>query len=148
MEKRCSVCKVDKPWEEFNNHRNRSDGLQTACRECNAVRSRRYYTDNTHVHRQATKARRKDKRQELRRRIDEIKRRYGCQKCSEDDVVCLEFHHIDPTRKDFNIAAAIAYEWAWDRVVAEINKCVCLCGNCHRKLHAGRFPVTSDMVCR
>jgi len=148
MEKRCSICKTEKPRQAFNNHRNRSDGLQTICRDCNAIRSRRYYADNTGTHRQVTKARRKNKRRELRMKIDEIKRRCGCRKCSEGDVVCLEFHHVDPNQKDFNLAAAIAYEWAWERVIAEINKCVCLCANCHRKLHAGRFQVSNDMTCR
>jgi hypothetical protein len=32
-------------------------------------------------------------------------------------------------------------------LVAEINKCVCLCANCHRKVHAGRFEVTDNMLC-
>jgi hypothetical protein len=55
---------------------------------------------------------------------------------------------MDPRQKDLEIATVISYEWAWGRVLDEINKCVCLCRNCHSKLHAGRFQVTNDMLCR
>ena len=61
--------------------------------------------------------------------------------------MCLEFHHLDPDKKDFDIAQAMSYEWPWDKVLAEIRKCVCLCANCHRKVHARRFKVTEAMLC-
>lgn len=148
MKKTCSACKAQKDPDEFNKHRGRKDGLQTTCRACSARRSQRYYAENLLRHRHVTKARRKERRQELRKKIDAIKARYGCQRCGETDTVCLEFHHLDPQQKDLDVAALIAYEWAWDRVIGEINKCVCLCSNCHRKLHAGRFQVIDAMRCR
>src|SRR5438270_207600 len=116
MMKTCSLCKVNKTRADFNKHHGRKDGLQTACRGCCARRSRRFYEENTLSHRQVTKTRRKKKRQELRKKIDEIKRRYSCRKCGENDTVCLEFHHIDPRQKDLEIATVVTYEWAWERV--------------------------------
>ena len=59
----------------------------------------------------------------------------------------LDFHHLDPASKEFDIAMAMNDEWTWEAVLAEIRKCVCLCANCHRKVHAGRFEVTEAMLC-
>lgn len=143
----CTMCRARKLRTSFNRNSLRKDGLQTICRECSAKRSHEYYQSHTEEHRKATRKRRAEKRQEFKRRIDEIKQRFGCRVCSESDVVCLEFHHIDPDGKDFDIAEAMAYEWAWERVFAEIRKCACLCANCHRKAHAGRFEVTEEMRC-
>ena len=46
----------------------------------------------------------------------------------------LEFHHINPDEKDFNISKD-GHVRSWERVRGEIDKCVLLCANCHRELH-------------
>jgi hypothetical protein len=48
----------------------------------------------------------------------------------------FEFHHIDATEKDFGISRSGIIR-AWDKIVAELEKCVMLCANCHREVHAG-----------
>jgi 5-methylcytosine-specific restriction endonuclease McrA len=50
-------------------------------------------------------------------------------------IDALEFHHIDPAKKDFNISNK-GYTRSWDRVKAELDKCMILCANCHRELHS------------
>ena len=147
MLKLCAMCRVDKPHAAFNRRARSQDGLQTHCRECSAACSQRYYQSHTEEHRVVTRQRRRKKRKEFKQRIDEIKRRFGCRVCGESDIVCIEFHHRDPEGKDFAIARAMAYEWSWETVLAEIRKCACLCANCHRKAHAGRFDVTAEMLC-
>jgi DNA-binding CsgD family transcriptional regulator len=47
----------------------------------------------------------------------------------------LEFHHLDPSIKDYNISRLWSY--SWEIVEKELDKCVLLCANCHRELHAG-----------
>lgn len=106
-----------------------------------------YYQSHTEKHREVTRKRRTEIRHQLKRRTDEIKRQFGCSVCDESDIVCLDFHHLDPNHKNFDIAAAMSGEWSWETVLAEIRKCVCLCANCHRKVHAGRFDVTEAMLC-
>jgi len=59
-----------------------------------------------------------------------------CSRCGESDGSCLDFHHIDPYQKLFNVSA-IGYKKSKNTVMAEIAKCAVLCANCHRKLHAG-----------
>jgi transcription elongation factor Elf1 len=147
MLKTCCTCHVRKPTSAFNRRARSKDGLQQICRDCSAASSRRYHQNHTEAHRKFVRKRRAEKRREFKQRTDEIKRRFGCRVCGESDVVCLEFHHLDPDTKDFEIAQAMVYEWAWEKVLAEIRKCACLCANCHRKVHAGRFEVTEDMLC-
>lgn len=46
----------------------------------------------------------------------------------------LDFHHIDPTTKDFTISDLRTY--SWEKIKIELDKCICLCKNCHAELHA------------
>lgn len=146
--KKCTICKVEKVETDFNRNQQKKDGLQTICRECSAKRSRRYYQEKTQSHREVTKRRRNEKRKQIKEKIDAIKAMLGCRKCGEKDVVCLDFHHADPNEKDFEVARATSYEWTWEKILGEIDKCVCLCASCHRKVHAGRFKITPDMIGR
>ena len=46
----------------------------------------------------------------------------------------LEFHHIDPNEKDFNISKIKSYVFS-DIVKKELDKCILLCSNCHKEEH-------------
>lgn len=66
----------------------------------------------------------------------------GCLRCGETDMVCLDFHHRDPTQKIFGIARVNRGRGrarSTEEIRNEISKCVVLCANCHRRLHAGLF---------
>lgn len=69
----------------------------------------------------------------LRYKINHYKLKHPCP-CGETHLACLEFHHIKEN-KEINIADALRHGWAWSRFLKEIDKCVVLCANCHRKLH-------------
>lgn len=56
--------------------------------------------------------------------------RCGYSKCSD----ALEFHHIEPTHKDPTFDS-IRY-WGLEKAKAELDKCLLLCSNCHREVHA------------
>jgi hypothetical protein len=47
----------------------------------------------------------------------------------------LHFHHVDPTTKEFEIGRRMGL--GWKRVLAEANKCILVCGNCHAEIHDG-----------
>ena len=49
-------------------------------------------------------------------------------------IRALKFHHIDSTKKDFTISAVSK---AWDKLKAELDKCLLVCGNCHDEIHEG-----------
>jgi len=54
----------------------------------------------------------------------------GYAKCSQ----ALDFHHL--TNKHFGISAK-GYTRSWESIRRELDKCIILCANCHRELHAG-----------
>ena len=59
-----------------------------------------------------------------------------CERCGYDRCMdALEFHHTCPNEKDFSISSK-GYTRSWVRVKAELDKCIMLCANCHRELHA------------
>ncbi len=47
----------------------------------------------------------------------------------------LDIHHLDPNIKDKNFDCLRG--WCKERILAEIEKCVLLCRNCHAEVHAG-----------
>lgn len=51
-------------------------------------------------------------------------------------VAAFEFHHRDAGSKEFAISAD-GVQRRWERIVAELDKCVLVCANCHREIHAG-----------
>jgi 5-methylcytosine-specific restriction endonuclease McrA len=58
-----------------------------------------------------------------------------CNRCGYyKSVYALQFHHIDPAEKDFNIGQKGSTR-AWATVKAELDKCVLLCANCHFEEH-------------
>ena len=57
-----------------------------------------------------------------------------CSSCGETEVLLLEFHHTDRGIKEFTISDQI-YRRSLEELVPELDKCVLLCGNCHRKQH-------------
>lgn len=55
----------------------------------------------------------------------------GYNKCSE----ALEFHHTDPNQKDFSISDR-DIKLDWEQIKKELDKCILVCSNCHREIHA------------
>ena len=55
----------------------------------------------------------------------------GYNKCSE----ALEFHHKNPEEKDFNLSDRNLI-LDWQEIKKELDKCVVVCANCHREIHA------------
>lgn len=55
----------------------------------------------------------------------------GYSKC----ITALEFHHVNPEEKEFTISQKAHI--SFDKALAEIRKCILVCSNCHREIHAG-----------
>lgn len=61
---------------------------------------------------------------------------YKCQCCGYDKCIeALEFHHINPEEKDFSISDR-DIKLSWEQIKEELDKCVLVCSNCHREIHA------------
>ena len=60
-----------------------------------------------------------------------------CYACGRDGPAAMfEFHHWNADEKDFGLSES-GIPHSWSRVIAELAKCVMLCANCHREVHAG-----------
>lgn len=67
----------------------------------------------------------------------------SCGICGYDKCIgALEFHHLDPTQKDFAPSKRIN---SWTQTVQELRKCVLLCANCHREVHMGITTIPCDI---
>lgn len=103
----------------------------------NAEYQRKWWLANRERHIEQMKVRDADRRGGLREKFRELKATLKCSRCPEDHPATLDFHHRDPAAKEVLISQAISKGWAWEKILAEIDKCEVLCANCHRKEHAG-----------
>jgi hypothetical protein len=71
-------------------------------------------------------------KERTRQWMTDLKREQSCIDCGTNDGT-LEFDHLDPSQKLFNIGHITRGRAA---LLAEIAKCVVRCGPCHRKRYA------------
>lgn len=59
----------------------------------------------------------------------------------------LEFHHVNPQNKSFGLTDSNAVTKALESQLEEARKCVLLCANCHRGVHAGylELPLGAEL---
>jgi DNA-binding CsgD family transcriptional regulator len=56
-----------------------------------------------------------------------------CIKCGYNKSMnVLQFHHLDPSKKDFTIGGK---SWSYERLKEEVDKCILVCANCHIEIH-------------
>lgn len=51
------------------------------------------------------------------------------------NISALDFHHIDPTTKEFQLDIRHLSNTNIDKLKNEVDKCSLLCANCHREIH-------------
>ena len=98
--------------------------------------ARKYYQEKYKKKQIAYSAKAK---QEMREWYNQLRSTLTCSHCPETDSCCIDFHHV--SEKDFGLYDAVNAGFSKNRILKEIAKCVPLCANCHRKLHAGRFTL-------
>jgi hypothetical protein len=129
--KKCSVCKKAKNIEEFS-WRWKTLGIrQSACRECRRVQVKKWYSKHKEEHLENVKVRKYKFRQEVRQYVWDYLSAHPCSECGEADPIVLEFHHL--RGKDKAVSELVGAGWSIQRVQAEIDKCIVLCANCHRR---------------
>jgi hypothetical protein len=150
-EKRCRKCCLTKQRKEFNAHKQTRDKLASWCRKCTAdsdkARNRMYMRRYVNPNKESRKL-----------WLQKYKAERGCARCKENDPICLDFNHINPTTKLFQISK---FRFSsMDKLQTEIDKCEVLCANCHRKEtarqrvagsfqvgRAKRYPQPVDRLC-
>ncbi len=52
---------------------------------------------------------------------------------TDQNYVVFDFHHMDPSKKEFNWGKLRLRKQSV--ITKELDKCICLCSNCHRLRH-------------
>lgn len=76
--------------------------------------------------------------QKARDKLDQLINERGgaCERCGYDKYFgALQWHHIDPTVKEFSISANRGK--SIEQLRKETEKCQLLCANCHAEAHGG-----------
>ncbi len=128
----CTSCKTSKPEIEFR-FRNKEKGIrQTQCKTCCRRDGKKYYKQN-----RVRQMRKQIKRNNAQLKwFDAFKETLSCELCPETYKPCLEFHHVNNDRKGDKPISRLR-TFGRKRLFAELQKCACLCSNCHRKVHGG-----------
>ena len=84
----------------------------------------------------------KERMDAKRQEIASWKSQRGCTICGETNSWVLDMHHLDPTKKESNPAQSATLK----TFLKEVDKCLLLCSNCHRKVHAGVLRITKAHI--
>ena len=82
-------------------------------------------------------SRSEDKRQKrfaAKQFVTRYKEKRSC-KCGERDPVVLQFHHLDPSKKEAKISRMVGSGAPKEALLKEMEKCEVICANCHLRLH-------------
>lgn len=130
--KDCNVCKETKPLSEYNPNKECKYGVVGTCKLCSNARVGQWYKNNrTRRQEAANIANQKRKRLAVNHFGDKC---HDCERTYPQYV--YQFHHLDPTQKDYNPSASI--QNGMTAMWRELAKCVMLCANCHMIRHHGK----------
>ena len=142
--KTCVICKENKSLDCFNVKKKNKDGIQDICKDCSRARSRQYYYQNKERHVKVITERKNKHIAKVKKLKIYVKELNGCQICNEPALCCIDFHHV--VDKDFELGYARSK--SINRVLKELSKCICLCSNCHRKVHFGLIKLDQTVRCK
>ena len=127
----CSKCNEDKLSSEFyKNNKNGKDGLSSYCKECQKANKKEHYKNNKEKYAKNVFNNSKW--------FLELKIGLKCNRCGFDHPAALDFHHNNPTEKEFGVSGRISKKNK-EKILEEIKKCEVLCSNCHRIEHAKHY---------
>jgi len=95
------------------------------------------YLRNTEKYKSRCQIRRKERK----KWYQEIMKDKSCKYCPENSIECLDWHHIDPSTKKSEVCKLLNQFRSFKSVLEEMNKCIVVCSNCHRKIHANTLEI-------
>ncbi len=135
MIKRCPQCETEKSlYEDFPKNKTKKNGYADICKLCNSANVKKCYLKNKGKYNTYIPERAKKYHKSIMDRVNQIKLFEGCKFCNEKTPCCLDFHHLE---NKTDMISDLVKSKSWKKIEAEIKKCIVVCANCHRKLHAG-----------
>lgn len=131
----CPHCGRNLPYNSFTFKDKTHTKLSSWCKNCQKEKTKEIRASNIEKYRSKDRENKNNAYKKKRSIINSYKEG-GCVVCGEKELVCLDFHHINPSDKNFDIGKQFHIK-ATETIIKEISKCVVLCANCHRKVHAG-----------
>ena len=138
--KLCNKCNKKQNETEFGFKNKKLNKRASICKTCHKAYSKDHYQQNTQKYKDKANKRNKERLQANREYITEIKKQ-GCSLCSESNPCCIDFHHTDPTTKSGTVSQMVVSYLSIQTIQYEVDKCVLLCSNCHRKVHNGDLSI-------
>ena len=124
----CRVCESNSDEKEFV-WRHIGKIKQNICRDCQKRKSKEHYYANKESYIARNKKRAKHKQEYVINYLENN----PCVDCGEQNIICLEFDHINRDEKSFTIGAYMGNDIRFDsKIKEEIDKCEVRCSNCHR----------------
>ena|ERR1700712_1096671 len=141
--KKCTKCLIEKPETEFFFQSSAKKRLHAECKACYRAHRKSYQKEHYAKYKEFYLFRAQLSNKKLREQFHQRMRAYMldkfCEYCGECDPIVLEFDHINPETKSFNISQAARFGKDWGIVLAEMEKCQILCANCHKRRTAQQF---------
>ena len=139
LTKRCPKCGVTQSREHFSPCRTKADGLQSWCKACTKECNNARYADTSSGRRQSVRTAEDQARKRNQEFVWQYLDEHPCIHCGETDIVVLEFHHISQSSKEFSIANISNKGVGLSTLQKEMEKCVVLCANCHKRETASQL---------
>jgi hypothetical protein len=103
------------------------------CYPCKREYNNNYYHKTGDARRAQKRVNQKRTRDDRRAFIKEYLESHPCVICKEPDHIVLEFDHLDPKEKKYNVSEMVGGNCSIENIKTEISKCRVLCANCHRR---------------
>lgn len=145
----CFMCKILKPKEEFYKKSDHSTGYSTYCKICASKMQKESYAKNREHHLERARQWRKEPhnnileyarhKTHLQLGIEAITeaKKNGCSICGYNKcIAALDFHHTNDSPKKTAVSKMRNHNIS--KLKEEISKCIVVCANCHREIHAGQ----------
>lgn len=137
----CKKCNINKDVTLFNKSAYRKEGTRSYCKECERKDARAFYKQNSQPYKERAKESKEQMKIHLTEFLFKLKQNSGCILCPEKEVACLDFHHIIKGKPVTRLVSN-----SYISLCKELNKCIIVCCNCHRKIHANLINVNESMI--
>ena len=132
MDKICKRCNQSKSLSEFPLNSPDKKGRRyymSKCKKCMTESVKPYVKKYMKEHPERAKQYDKNTRIKRNKLLEELKQE-GCAKCGDKRYYVIDFHHLDPSKKDIAMS-----DGSIKQIMKEKDKCILLCSNCHREFH-------------